>query len=77
MHDGCVVVSCEAVPIDTRTGEQFSAEFVALNPNAKVPVIVDGDVRAIRANALKDRFTFKAEMDEEARRIMFRHIVKA
>jgi GST-like protein len=200
----------EAIPVDTRTGEQFSAEFVALNPNAKVPVIVDGDVRvfdstaillylsektgqylsgsgaqargellswlmfvasgigpysgqavhfrhyaptgeqyandryqyearrhysildaqlasrpfllgemytivdmaawgwarvvpfvlgdtawstmphlrrwfetisarpaAIRANALKDRFTFKAEMDEEARRIMFRHIVKA
>jgi GSH-dependent disulfide-bond oxidoreductase len=32
---------------------------------------------AIRANALKDRFTFKAEMDEEARRIMFPHIVKA
>jgi GSH-dependent disulfide-bond oxidoreductase len=30
---------------------------------------------AIRANALKDRFTFKAEMDEEARRIMFPHIV--
>ena len=198
-----------AIPIDTRKGEQFGAEFVALNPNAKVPVIVDGDVRvfdstaillylaektgrylsgsvaqaraellswlmfvasgigpysgqavhfrhyaptgqqyaydryqyearrhysvldarlasgpfllgemytivdmaawgwaravpfilgdtawnsmphlqrwfetisarpaAIRANALKDRFTFKAEMDEEARRIMFRHIVK-
>jgi GST-like protein len=32
---------------------------------------------AIRANALKDRFTFKTEMDEEARRIMFPHIVKA
>jgi GST-like protein len=31
---------------------------------------------AIRANALKDKFTFKAEMDEEARRIMFPHIVK-
>jgi GST-like protein len=32
---------------------------------------------AIRANALKDRFTFKAEMDEEARRIMFRHLGNA
>ena len=32
---------------------------------------------AIRANALKDRFTFKTEMDEEARRIMFPHIAKA
>jgi GST-like protein len=32
---------------------------------------------AVRANALKDRFTFKAEMDEEACRIMFPHTVKA
>jgi GST-like protein len=32
---------------------------------------------AIRANALKDRFTFKTEMDEEARHIMFRHLAKA
>jgi GST-like protein len=31
---------------------------------------------AIRANALKDRFTFKAEMDEEARHIMFPHLAK-
>ena len=29
---------------------------------------------AQRANALKDKFTFKAEMDEEARRHMFRHV---
>jgi GSH-dependent disulfide-bond oxidoreductase len=42
----------EAIPIDTRTGEQFSAEFVALNPNAKVPVIVDGDVRVFDSTAI-------------------------
>ena len=29
---------------------------------------------AARANALKDKFTFKAEMDEEARSIMFGHL---
>lgn len=29
---------------------------------------------AVRAMALKDRFTFKAEMDDEARRTMFRHL---
>lgn len=29
---------------------------------------------AARAVALKDRFTFKAEMDDEARNIMFRHL---
>ena len=29
---------------------------------------------AARAIALKDKFTFKAEMDDEARNIMFRHL---
>ena len=29
---------------------------------------------AERAIALKDKFTFKAEMDDEARNIMFRHL---
>ena len=42
----------EVIPVDTRTGEQFSAEFVALNPNAKVPVIVDGDVRVFDSTAI-------------------------
>jgi len=42
----------EAIPVDTRTGEQFSSEFVALNPNAKVPVIVDGDVRVFDSTAI-------------------------
>ncbi len=32
---------------------------------------------AARALVLKDRFTFKAEMDEEARRHMFRHLANA
>jgi GST-like protein len=42
----------EAIPIDTRMGEQFSAEFVALNPNAKVPVIVDCDVTVFDSTAI-------------------------
>jgi GST-like protein len=29
--------------VDVRQGEQFQDEFLALNPNAKVPVIVDHD----------------------------------
>jgi GST-like protein len=32
---------------------------------------------AARAIALKDKFTFKAEMDDEARRYMFRHLAKS
>jgi GSH-dependent disulfide-bond oxidoreductase len=42
----------EAIPVDTRKGEQFHPEFVALNPNAKVPAIVDGDVTVFDSNAI-------------------------
>ena len=30
-------------PVDVFTGKQFDAEFIKLNPNAKVPVLVDSD----------------------------------
>jgi GSH-dependent disulfide-bond oxidoreductase len=30
-------------PIDIGNGEQFAAEFLAINPNAKIPAIVDQD----------------------------------
>jgi GSH-dependent disulfide-bond oxidoreductase len=33
----------EAIPVDTRKGEQHSAGFLAINPNAKLPAIVDED----------------------------------
>jgi GST-like protein len=33
----------DVVPVDTRKGEQHAASFTALNPNAKLPVIEDGD----------------------------------
>lgn len=33
----------EAIPVDTRKGEQHLPAFTALNPNAKVPVLVDSD----------------------------------
>jgi glutathione S-transferase len=31
------------VPVDISTGEQLTPEFLALNPAAKLPVLVDGD----------------------------------
>jgi len=34
----------ELVPVDTRKGEQHTPSFLAINPNAKVPAIVDGGV---------------------------------
>ena len=42
----------EAVPVDTRKGEQHSAEYLKINPNGKVPVIVDGDVRVFDSNGI-------------------------
>ena len=42
----------DAKPIDTRRGDQFKPEFLAINPNGKVPVIVDGDVTVFDSNAI-------------------------
>lgn len=36
----------ELVPVDTRKGEQHSAEFLKINPNAKTPAIVDTNTGA-------------------------------
>jgi hypothetical protein len=33
-------------------GEQFKPAFVAINPNSKVPVIVDGDATVFDSNAI-------------------------
>ena len=42
----------EALPVDTRKGEQHSAAFTAINPNAKVPVIVDGTTTVFDSSAI-------------------------
>lgn len=42
----------EAIPVDVRKGEQFRPELLALNPNAKVPVLVDGDTTVFDSNAI-------------------------
>lgn len=42
----------DAIPVDTRKGDQHKAEFLKLNPNAKVPVIVDGDAVVFDSNGI-------------------------
>jgi GST-like protein len=42
----------EAMPVDTRKGDQHKPEFLAINPNAKVPAIVDGDATVFDSNAI-------------------------
>lgn len=42
----------EAIPVDTRKGDQFAPEFAKLNPNNKVPAIVDGETTVFDSNAI-------------------------
>jgi len=42
----------ELVPVDTRKGEQHTPQYLAINPNAKVPAIVDGDATVFDSNAI-------------------------
>jgi GST-like protein len=42
----------EAIPVDTRKGDQFKPEFLTINPNSKVPAIVDGDATVFDSNAI-------------------------
>src|SRR3954462_11135542 len=42
----------EPIPVDTRKGEQHELGYLAINPNAKVPSIVDGDVTVFDSNAI-------------------------
>lgn len=42
----------ELVPVDTRKGEQHAPAFVAINPNAKTPAMLDGDTRVFDSTAM-------------------------
>lgn len=42
----------EAIPVDGRKGDQFKPEYLAINPNAKAPSLVDGDVNVFDSNAI-------------------------
>ena len=42
----------ELVAVDSRKGEQFKPEFLAINPNAKLPAIQDGEATVFDSNAI-------------------------
>jgi GST-like protein len=42
----------EAIPVDTRKGDQHKPDYLAINPNAKVPSIIDGDVTVFDSGAI-------------------------
>ena len=58
----------EAIPVDTRKGEQHKPEYLAINPNAKLPAIVDGGCHGFRFKrdtALPRREDWKVSAAEE------------
>jgi len=42
----------DPIAVDTRKGEQHRPEFLAINPNAKLPAIVDGEVTVFDSSAI-------------------------
>jgi GST-like protein len=42
----------QPIAVDTRTGDQFQAAYLGVNPNGKVPAIVDEDVVVFDSNAI-------------------------
>jgi GSH-dependent disulfide-bond oxidoreductase len=42
----------EPIPVDTRRGEQFNPDYLAINPNGKVPAIVDDGATVFDSNAI-------------------------
>ena len=45
-------LSYEPVPVDMRQGDQFKPDYLAINPNAKAPAIVDDGVAVFDSNAI-------------------------
>lgn len=45
-------VAYEAIPVDVRKGDQFAPAFLKVNPNGKVPVIVDGETTVFDSNGI-------------------------
>jgi GSH-dependent disulfide-bond oxidoreductase len=42
----------QMVPVEIRKGEQFLPEYLAINPNAKTPALVDGETKVFDSTAI-------------------------
>ena len=45
-------IAYQPVAVDTRKGDQFKPEYLAINTNAKVPAIDDDGVKVFDSNAI-------------------------
>ena len=45
-------LSYEAIPVETRRGDQHKPDFLRINPNAKAPALTDGDAVLFDSNAI-------------------------
>ena len=54
-HDTALIelgLPYELIVIDLMTGAQHSPDYLALNPGAKTPTLVDGDLAIFESNAI-------------------------
>jgi glutathione S-transferase len=56
-------VDIDVQPVDLLKGAQKQPDFLAINPNGKVPALVDGDVTLWESNAITCYVASKAESD--------------
>ena len=56
-------IDLETQTVDLRAGEQRTPEYLALNPNGKVPTLVDGDTVLWESNAIMCYLAGKGDTD--------------
>jgi glutathione S-transferase len=56
-------IELETQTVDLRAGEQHTPEYFALNPNGKVPTLVDGDTTLWESNAILCYLGGKSDTD--------------